>query len=392
MKRQNLILLIAAFGAIFLFPSLWGGQGMGSLHAQGVGINNTATSANSSAMFDISSGSGANRGLLIPRVTFAQRTGANFNPLPQTAQGLMVYQTDAGGFGEGLYYNTSTTTVPAWVKMGSTGWALSGNTGTVAGTDFIGTTDAIDWVIKTNSIERMRVKSGGNVGIGATTGTSLFNVGTSDQFQVNSSGNAVRINNIPYSWPTSQGTSFSALINDGSGNLSWSGMGWTKVTDIVLTNAVTYTIAGLNGNVDVSYHIIMLGQHGNPDSDIKLCYIQPNGDNSTANYSYGMDGYWMYRGGFGWSYDVYDIGGIFIWATDANVNPNYTAAETILSSFTGNYRHGVTRYSLGLGGNNIVVNLSAGVWLNSATNITSLVFNWEGATGFTGRLIIYATH
>ena len=50
-------------------------------------------------------------GLLIPRVTYAQRT-TNFSTLPAVAQGLTVYQTDAGGDGEGYYYNTSTTTTP----------------------------------------------------------------------------------------------------------------------------------------------------------------------------------------------------------------------------------------------------------------------------------------
>ena len=45
-------------------------------------------------------------------------------------------------------------------------WETDGNTGTVAATNFIGTTDAVDFVTRTNSLERMRVTSGGNVGIG----------------------------------------------------------------------------------------------------------------------------------------------------------------------------------------------------------------------------------
>jgi hypothetical protein len=151
-------------------------------------------------------------------------------------------------------------------------------------------------------------------------------------------------------------------------------------------------VSGLNGNVDIGYKIIMMGQHANTNASMKYCWIQPNADGNTANYSYGMDAYWLYRAGYGWSYDCYDIGGILVYTTDANVNPNYIASETILSSFTGNYRHGVSRYSLGLGGNNIAVNLSAGVWSNSAANITSLVFNWSANNGFTGRLIIYAMH
>lgn len=46
---------------------------------------------------------------------------------------------------------------------GSTGWGLTGNSGTTAGTNFIGNTDSIDWVIKTNNIERLRIKANGQI-------------------------------------------------------------------------------------------------------------------------------------------------------------------------------------------------------------------------------------
>jgi hypothetical protein len=45
-------------------------------------------------------------------------------------------------------------------------WSLTGNTGTSLSTNFIGTTDAQDWIIKTNNLERLRVNSEGNIGIG----------------------------------------------------------------------------------------------------------------------------------------------------------------------------------------------------------------------------------
>ncbi len=49
---------------------------------------------------------------------------------------------------------------------GGSGWGLTGNSGTVAGTNFIGTTDAIDYVVKTNNTEKLRVTSAGLVQIG----------------------------------------------------------------------------------------------------------------------------------------------------------------------------------------------------------------------------------
>jgi hypothetical protein len=46
------------------------------------------------------------------------------------------------------------------------GWSLGGNSGTTAGTDFIGTTDANELVFKANNVEAMRIYTSGQVGIG----------------------------------------------------------------------------------------------------------------------------------------------------------------------------------------------------------------------------------
>jgi hypothetical protein len=48
------------------------------------------------------------------------------------------------------------------------GWSLTGNAGTTPGTNFLGTTDAHDLVVKTNNAEALRVTSAGDVGIGTT--------------------------------------------------------------------------------------------------------------------------------------------------------------------------------------------------------------------------------
>jgi hypothetical protein len=59
-----------------------------------------------------------------------------------------------------------------------------------------------------------------NVGIGTTTPMAQLSVGNDSQFRVNSTGNIVRINNVIYSFPSSQGIN-QYLKNDGAGNLSW---------------------------------------------------------------------------------------------------------------------------------------------------------------------------
>jgi hypothetical protein len=64
----------------------------------------------------------------------------------------------------------------------------------------------------------------GNVGIGTTSPVSLLSVGSTSQFQVNSSGDIVKIKNLTYSWPSSH-TTDGFLKNDGSGNLTWVSIG-----------------------------------------------------------------------------------------------------------------------------------------------------------------------
>jgi len=59
-----------------------------------------------------------------------------------------------------------------------------------------------------------------NVGIGTTNPLDRLSVGSSSQFRIDANGNIVRINNVPYSFPSVQGTN-QYLRNDGSGNLSW---------------------------------------------------------------------------------------------------------------------------------------------------------------------------
>lgn len=140
-----------------------------NLFAQNVGIGTSAP--NSSSKLEISS---TNSGLLIPRVALTMTTAAG--PITAPATSLLVYNTaTVADVTPGYYYWTGT----AWTRLlnsTAAGWALTGNAGTSAATNFIGTTDAIDFVTRTSNTERMRVTSAGNVGIGISAPTQKLDV------------------------------------------------------------------------------------------------------------------------------------------------------------------------------------------------------------------------
>ena len=100
-------------------------------------------------------------------------------------------------------------------------WGKAGTAGSIAGINFIGTTDAMPLDLRTNSIPRVLITPGGNVGIGAANPLALLSVGASSQFSVNTMGDLTAIKNVPYSFPSVQGVAGSVLLNDGSGNLAW---------------------------------------------------------------------------------------------------------------------------------------------------------------------------
>jgi hypothetical protein len=109
-------------------------------HTQ-VAINTDGTNPDNSAMLDVNS---TDKGLLLPRMTHSQR-----NAIASPANGLVIYQTDNT---PGFYYNSGTSGSPAWQIVGTgSGWGLTGNSGTSAGTNFLGTIDNVPLVFKVNN-------------------------------------------------------------------------------------------------------------------------------------------------------------------------------------------------------------------------------------------------
>ncbi len=173
-----------------------------AVHAQNVGVGTN----NPKAKLDITA---SDAGILIPRIALSSTDVAAPVTAPETS--TMIYNTATAGTPPnnvvpGFYYWNGIK----WIPLGGTegfDWKLTGNQnisepavpaayGTSAigsSENWLGTTDSKPVTLGTNNIERMRILSGGNIGIGTSTpvgkleinGASAIN--TDIAFRVNNS-------------------------------------------------------------------------------------------------------------------------------------------------------------------------------------------------------------
>ncbi|MGB3948221.1 MAG: hypothetical protein WBM13_09555, partial [Bacteroidia bacterium] len=146
-----------------------------NIYNAGNNIGIGTASPEGSAKLDISA---TDKGVLIPRVSLSATNSPS--PITSPSTSLLVYNTATAGTSPnnvtpGFYYWDGSKWV-AFAGNGGKDWSLTGNAGTVAGTNFIGTTDNVDWVVKTNNIENVRVTNAGRVGIGTSAPSSKLDV------------------------------------------------------------------------------------------------------------------------------------------------------------------------------------------------------------------------
>jgi hypothetical protein len=166
--------------------------------------------------------------------------------------GTIVYNTNTSATGAnqvtpGYYFYNGTV----WEKITSgatTNWSLTGNSGTTAATNFIGTSDAVDLSIRSTNIERLRVLADGRVSINTATPnagdqftsvstTSAINGYTSTGFGVygqSTGNNSVAVYGITNN-ATANGVIASNINATGTGSLS------------IGNNTTGYTVTGGSG-------------------------------------------------------------------------------------------------------------------------------------------------
>ncbi|MBC7411787.1 MAG: hypothetical protein H7331_04960 [Bacteroidia bacterium] len=231
--------------------------------AQNVGINITGDTPNGSAMLDVSS---ANKGILIPRVSLTSAIDATTIASAETS--LMVFNTATAGLSPnnvlpGYYYWDAIKWISISGGTGGKDWSLLGNSGTVAGSNFIGTTDAADLVFKRNNV-LSGIISANNAALGTLTftnitGTNNAAMGTQSLQNV-ASGNK----NAAFGAQTLQNTTaiensalgYRAGITNTTGNYNTYIGSQSDATAINLTKSVAI---GYNAKVATSNSLILGG-------------------------------------------------------------------------------------------------------------------------------------
>src|SRR5579883_1535355 len=180
-----------------------------TVRAQNVSIG-TAT-ANSSALLHLES---TTKGLLIPRMSNTQ-----MQAISSPATGDLVYNTTYSNF---YYYNGT-----FWTPIVGSGWSTTGDAGTSASTNFLGTKDSVDLVQKTNNRERMRVYAGSGVGLINTLNSAEALVlyepsGHGSNYTAFKAG--FQDSTIRYTLPTTDGINGQALC-DSLGIMGWKTFG-----------------------------------------------------------------------------------------------------------------------------------------------------------------------
>jgi hypothetical protein len=129
----------------------------------------------------------------------------------------------------------ATTWAPIFDTVSGTGWWLYGNGWTTAGSNFIGTTDNVDLVVKTNGSERMRVKN------------DTWTIGMTISRSIYSSGWLVSQRNMPWFYLLDMNTRWAILNTDDSNyfNLYATDPGSFTVSSTPLSINLT------NGNVGI---------------------------------------------------------------------------------------------------------------------------------------------
>lgn len=186
-------------------------------------------------------------------------------------------------------------------------WYTTGNAGTNASTHFIGTTDAVDFVVRTNNLEWMRVSSTGNVGIGTATPAVKLHVPTGNLY----AGQTIRATafsdgtnaGIIETYNQSDGTLWHITHRSGDANklIFWRFNGsWANTLTLTMNQDVGIALTNPSDRLHVGYGDVRIGEINPPLTGTfpgfgRRLYFSGGPAGDPINYSENTDPVWMAR-------------------------------------------------------------------------------------------------
>lgn len=227
-----------------------------SIFAQvGIGTSTPATSA----ILDVTTALN-DKGVLIPRVDIIDLNTQD----PITGimeESLLVYNTNIVS-GKGFHYWDGIMWQPFDKSGGGISnnpdptlfWSTTGNSGTDINQHYLGTADNTDFIIATNTRERIRVKNNGNVGINENNPNQLLHINTS------SNGQGIKIargNNNSEITQTVRDLNFNSSSAAGSFSYSFA----TNKKIIIDNNRLYPAVNSLDNTNTTGYDLGVFNQH-----------------------------------------------------------------------------------------------------------------------------------
>lgn len=197
---------------------------------------------NKDAVLDLNRTDGTStKGLLLPKVALTSIASAS--PMTAHIAGMHIWNTatvtGTNGVTPGEYYNNGSK----WIRVSSAtdAWIQDGNNN--GAIKAIGTNDAFDLPIETNGVEKMRVTSAGNVGIGTTAPTAKLEIKSAT---TNTSG--LKFTNLTSSTPISAGATLGV---DTAGNVvTVTGNAFSAASGVGSISAgKSLSVGTVNGNI-----------------------------------------------------------------------------------------------------------------------------------------------
>ena len=244
--------------AFFIFFTAISYKGLAQTTSQKIGTNPTTISP--SALLELES---PNKGILMPRVALTSTT--DITTIVTPANALTVFNTATAGATPdnvlpGYYYYS--TIDAKWVRLltgQSLGWNITGNAGTDASTNFLGTTDEQSLVFKVNGIQAGLLE--GAVGIASHRRNTSFGVTALNPANTGNGNTATGFQsmnkNTTGEWNVANG--YWALVDNISGNTNTAIGSEAMIANTIGSDNVAVGYAALyqstgNGNIGIGHH------------------------------------------------------------------------------------------------------------------------------------------